>query len=99
MTAARGVPLSGPGPSRGNANGPRPTGGRGPGSAGGGAAYSPSLPIASTGQESIASWHWASSSGVSGCLETKEKPFSSCRVKLDGAVTRQTSQSMHWVST
>ena len=28
----------------------------------------PSLPIASTGQPSIASWQSASSSGVSGCL-------------------------------
>ena len=33
-----------------------------------GRCYSPSFPIASTGQESIASWHWASSSGVSACL-------------------------------
>ena len=34
--------------------------------------YSPSFPIASTGQESIASWHCASSSGVSAALMTYE---------------------------
>ena len=34
--------------------------------------HSPSFPIASTGQESIASWHWASSSGVAACLWTYE---------------------------
>lgn len=34
--------------------------------------YSPSFPIASTGQESMASWHWASSSGVAACLWTYE---------------------------
>lgn len=99
MNGARTVSLRPPGAPGADTKGPRPTRGRGPESAEVGAAYSPSLPIASTGQESIASLHWASSSGVSGCLETKEKPFSSCRVKLDGAVTRQTSQSMHWVST
>lgn len=35
---------------------------------GGGQRYSPSSPIASTGQPSIASLHMASSSGDSGCL-------------------------------
>ena len=34
-----------------------------------GRCYSPSFPIASTGQESIASWHCASSSGVSACFD------------------------------
>jgi len=34
--------------------------------------YSPSLPIASTGQDSIASVTWAISSSLSGCLWTNE---------------------------
>jgi hypothetical protein len=34
--------------------------------------YSPSLPIASTGQDSIASATWAISSSFSGCLWTNE---------------------------
>src|ERR1035437_1670221 len=34
--------------------------------------YQASLPMASTGQPSIASRHWASSSAFSGCLLTKE---------------------------
>ena len=36
----------------------------------GSANQAPSLPMASTGQESIASWHWASSSGVAGWRKT-----------------------------
>src|SRR4029453_5762067 len=46
----------------------------------------PSLPIASTGQPSIASLQRPSSSGVSGCLYTKECPPSSFRLKLAGGV-------------
>ena len=57
--------------------------------------YSPSLPMASTGQPSIASLQSASSSGDSGCLKTKEWPPSSSRLKFAGAVSRQRSQSMH----
>ncbi len=34
--------------------------------------YSPSLPIASTGQDSIASVTWAISSSLPGCLWTNE---------------------------
>ena len=34
-----------------------------------------------------------------GCLQTKEYPPSSLRLKLLGAVSRQRSQSMHWLST
>ncbi len=41
----------------------------------------------------------ASSSGFAGCRKTNEYPRASSRWKLAGAVTRQTSQSMHWAST
>src|SRR5262249_2517518 len=54
----------------------------------------PSLPIASTGQPSIASLQRPSSSGVSGCLYTYEWPPSSFRLKFAGAVSRHKSQAM-----
>ena len=56
-------------------------------------AYSPSLPMASTGQPSSASWHCCSSSASAGCLETKEYPSSSLRSKLLGADARQALRS------
>jgi nicotinamide-nucleotide amidase len=43
----------------------------------------------------FASLQRASSSGFSGCLETKEYPPSSLRLKFSGAVSRHRSQSMH----
>ena len=56
--------------------------------------YSPSSPIAPTGQLSIASLHSATSSPF-GCFITIERPLSSSRPKHDGQIPLQRSQSMH----
>lgn len=61
--------------------------------------YSPSQPMASTGQASSASWQSSRSSLDAGWLKTYEYPSTSLRVKLSGAVSRQTSQSIHERST
>jgi regulator of nucleoside diphosphate kinase len=60
---------------------------------------SPSLPIASTGQDSRASSAAAISSAVRGWRWTIEEPVSSSRAKVAGAISRQRSQSMQVEST
>jgi len=53
----------------------------------------------SVAQPAIASSTWAISSGVTGCLLTKERQVSGLREKNSGALTRHWSQSMHVLST
>ena len=60
---------------------------------------SPSWPMASTGQLSKASTQSSISFSVEGCFFTKDASESLMLPKISGAISRQSPQEMHWLST